>query len=414
MSPSEPGSRIGYVLKVYPRFSETFILNEVLAHQAAGVDLEIFSLRPPRDGRFHEDLAEVRAPVTYLADRVRRAPDLWDLLGAAAAELPGLEHHLRDLLVADVHDAAQAVELALLARERGITHLHAHFASVATTVARLASLLAGIPYTFTAHAKDIFHEQVDADDLRRKLQDASAVVTVSEFNVEHLRRAHGAASAGVQRVYNGLDLDRFPYCSPRRRPPLLAGVGRLVEKKGFADLVDACAVLARRGRRFRCEIVGAGPEEDALRRRVAAAGLDGAVRLRGPLPQGEVRALVTEAAALAAPCVVGADGNRDGLPTVLLEAMALGTPCVSTPVTGIPEVVRHDRTGLLVPEHDAEALADALERLLDDGILRERLALAARALVEEDFDVHRQAARLRRHFTGVPAPEPAVAGEVCA
>ncbi len=403
MSPSEL-PRVGYVLKMYPRFSETFILSEILAHEAAGADLAIFSLRPPADGRFHEALAEVRAPVTYLHHHGRRAGDLWDLLRAGGAELPGLALHLDELLAADVDDGAQAVELALLARAGGIGHFHAHFASVATTVARLASILSGIPYSFTAHAKDIFHESVDPADLRSKLDGAVAGVTVSDFNLGHLRSRHGAAASAAVRVYNGLDLRRFPYAAPDLRPPLVVGVGRLVEKKGFVDLVEACALLVARGRRFRCEIVGAGPEHEALRRRIGDHRLSATVVLRGPLPQSGVRSLVAGAAVLAAPCVVAADGNRDGLPTVLLEAMALGTPCIATPVTGIPEAVRHGSTGLLVDEHDPEALATAIERLLDDCDLRVRLAGAARVLIEEEFDVQRQAARLRRHFALAPAP----------
>ncbi len=403
-------TRVGYVLKMYPRFSETFILNEILAHEAAGVDLEIFSLRPPGDGRFHAALADVRAPVTYLAHHGRRAPDLWSLLRAAAGRLPGLAAHLDDLLAADVDDAAQAVELALLVGARGVGHLHAHFASVATTVARLASLLTAVPYSFTAHAKDIFHDNVDAGDLRRKLEGCAAAVTVSDFNLAHLRRSFPAAAVRLQRVYNGLDLDRFPYTSPADRPALVVGVGRLVEKKGFADLVTACARLVSRGRRLRCELVGTGPEEARLRLQIERLGLAEVVHLSGPRPQHQVRTTVAGAAALVAPCVVGADGNRDGLPTVLLEAMALGTPCVATPVTGIPEAVRHERTGLLVPEGNPEALAVAMERLLDDADLRVRLASAARALVEEEFDIHRQSTRLRGHFasSGDRAPRPAI------
>ncbi|CAN5210477.1 glycosyltransferase family 4 protein [soil metagenome] len=399
MPPCEPG-RTAYVLKMYPRFSETFILSEILAHEAAGAELEIFSLRPPADGRFHEALAEVRAPVTYLAHHHRRAADLWALLDTASRELPGLGGHLSKLLAADVGDASQAVELALAVRSRGIDHIHAHFASVATTVARLASLLTGVPYTFTAHAKDIFHQDVDPDDLRTKLDGAASAVTVSDFNLAHLAWSLGPAAARTERIYNGVDLARFPYSPADNRPPVIVAVGRLVEKKGFTDLIDACRRLKSDGRRFLCEIIGAGPEEDRLRQQVDRLNLGATVQLRGPLPQSGVRAAVAGATALAAPCVVGTDGNRDGLPTVLLEAMALGTPCVATPVTGIPEVIRSEKTGLLVAEHDSEALAGALARLLDDRRLGARLGAAARALVEEDFDIHRQAARLRRHFTG--------------
>ncbi len=402
MSPVDP-PRVGYVLKMYPRFSETFILNEILAHEAAGARLHLVSLRPPVDGRFHESLAEVRAPVTYLTSRGLRGTDLWALLARSAGRLPRLPGVLGELLAVDVGDAAQALELAALVQDQGLTHLHAHFGSVATTVARLASLLTGVTYTFTAHAKDIFHEEVDPPDLERKLAFAKACVTVSDFNLGHLRAAYGTAASNVVRIYNGLDMVRFAYSDPAEREPLVISVGRLVEKKGLFDLVDACAVLAGHGRRFRCEIVGTGPLATPLAERIEARMLGGTVVLRGPMPQGEVRRLVQDAAAFAAPCVVADDGNRDGLPTVLIEAMALGTPCVATDVTGIPELVRHDSSGLLIPQHDPAALAEALGRLLDDAALRVRLARRARALVEAEFDVHRQAASLRQLFFGAQA-----------
>ncbi|GIG35219.1 glycosyltransferase family 4 protein [Cellulomonas pakistanensis] len=405
MSPSE--RRTAYVLKMYPRFSETFVVNELLAVEAAGERVDVFSLRAPVDGRFHEQLAAVRAPVTYVRSSGLRAADVWAALAAARAELPGLAGCLDELLSADVADAVQALEVAVEVRRRGIGHVHAHFASVATTVARLAARLADVPYSFTAHAKDIFHEDVDPEDLRRKLRDAAGVVTVSDYNVAHLRRAHGPATSRLQRVYNGLDLGAFRFADPVDRRPVVAAVGRLVEKKGFDTLLDAAALLAADGVPFRVELVGTGPCEGALREQVDRLGLGDVVRLRGALPQGRVREVVQSASVFAAPCVVGADGNRDGLPTVLLEAMALGTPCVTTPVTGIPEAVRHDVTGLLVPERDAARLAAALRRLLEDGALRSRLATGARALVEEEFDVRRQAVRLRALFAGEHEAVPA-------
>ena len=397
-----PPGRIGYVVKMYPRFSETFIVSELLALEAAGTAVDVVSLRPPADGRFHESLAQVRASVTYLPHAGLRAADAWAALRSGAAELPGLPACLPELLAAPVGDAVQAVELARLVRIRGLVHLHAHFGSLATTVARLAGLLADVPYSFTAHAKDIFHESVDPADLRRKLADASVAVTVSDFNLRHLRTTYGEDAARVVRVYNGLDLERFAYRPADDRPPVVAAVGRLVEKKGFDDLLEAVAVLVRSGRRISVDLVGTGPLEGALRAKVAHLGLQDVVRMPGPLPQWQVREVVQRAAVFAAPCVVGRDGNRDGLPTVLLEAMALGTPCVATPVTGIPEVVRDGETGLLVPEHDPAALAGALGRLLDDRALRVRLAGQARGLVEREFDSRRQAQVLRALFAGEP------------
>lgn len=390
---------------MYPRFSETFILNEVLALEELGTELEIFSLRPPADGRFHESLAEVRAPVTYLPHHLR-ADALWRTLRLHRPALPRLGDHLDELLTAAPDDALAAVEIAVAARAHGLTHLHAHFGSVAATVARLAALLADVGYSFTAHAKDIFHDDVEHQELRRKLADARAVVTVSDYNLDHLRNLFGADADTVTRVYNGLDLHRFVRHPLSGRPPVISAVGRLVEKKGFADLLDAVALLAAERPEVRLEVVGTGPEEAALRAQVDRLGLNGRVDLLGALPQAQVREVVRRSAVFAAPCVVGADGNRDGLPTVLLEALAAGTPAVATPVTGIPEAIRDEQTGLLVPESDPSALAQALARLLDDPVLGERLADAGRLLVEEEFDVRRNARLLRDLFARCSLPRP--------
>jgi glycosyltransferase involved in cell wall biosynthesis len=390
------------VLKVYPRFSETFVVGELLAHQRAGLDVHVFSLRPPVEGRFHEMLARVRAPVVYLPACGQRCERLWRDLADAAGALPGLFRQLEALRDQAARDLHQGVLLAREVRERGITHLHAHFGTVAAGVARIAARLAGVPYSFTAHAKDIYWEGVDEAALRARVADAAAIVTVSDYNVARLRALHPPAAARIHRVYTGIDLDRFAFRDPAARPPVVVAVGRLVEKKGFPDLVDACALLAADGRDFSCRIVGAGPLAPALEERIAAAGVADRVELLGPRSQDEVRELVAGAAVLAAPCRVADDGDRDGLPTVLLESMALGTPCVSTPVTGIPEAVRDDETGLLVPQRDPAALAAALERLLADAELRARLGRAARALVERRFDIGRNSARMRSLLWSAP------------
>jgi glycosyltransferase involved in cell wall biosynthesis len=390
--------KVGYITKRYPRFSETFIVNEILAHEAAGAQLEIFSLLPPVDSHFQNSISRVRSPLTYLPFDGPKAGEFWQSVQQVAELFPGTWTELlagRGEIVRDVH---QALVLARLVRARGIGHLHAHFATSATTVARLAARVAGISYSFTAHAKDIFHEDVEPGDLRQKLEDAAAIITVSDFNLEYLRTTFGDSASKVRRLYNGLELERFPYSEPHERPPKIVAVGRLVLKKGFHVLIEACARLAVRGRKFSCEIVGAGEQETALRKQIADLGLAEYVELSGPRPQAEIGRHIQEAAVMAAPCIVSEDGNRDGLPTVLLEAMALGTPCVSTDVTGIPEVLRHEQTGLTVPQFDADALALACERLFDDAALRCRLARDARALIEREFDIHRNAARQREIF----------------
>ena len=397
--------RIGYVLKMYPRFSETFVVTELLAMQDQGADLDIFSLRPPVDGRFHESLSRVRAQVTYVPVS-GKPPEIWATLAGVRELCPSrFDACIGEILRASPTDSCQAVALAGMVRERGIRHLHAHFGSVAAGVARLAARIAGITYSVTLHAKDIFHEDVDDEQLAARIGDAAAVVTVSDYNERYLRGRYGAATRTLVRIYNGIDLEVFTPSRPDDRPPVVIGVGRLVEKKGFHHLVDALSLLRDRGSPTRLELVGAGVEEQALRARVTALELDDRVTFRGPLTQAETRDRVRAAAALAAPCVVGRDGNRDGLPTAILESLALGTPVVATPVTGIPEAVVDGRTGLLVPEGDAVALADALDRLVRDADLRCRRAAQGRRHVEEHFDVRRNG-KLLYDVIGALAREP--------
>lgn len=403
--------RIGYVLKRYPRYSETFVVNEILAHEAAGIDIEIFALRPPADTHYQNIISRVRAPVHYIRKPIqgRMSESLNSLAPTAAsyfwAELQEsskvIPQFWEKLAVAQGEQASTVYQAAWLAREiclRDITHLHAHFGTVATSVARLASHFTGIPYTFTAHAKDIFHESVNREDMARKLSDASAVVTVSDYNLKYLQEAYGVAAKGVQRIYNGLDLSQLSYRSPLHRPPLLVFVGRLIEKKGLLVLVEACAKLKEQGCEFRCQIIGTGSLDEQLQQRIQQLHLDLVVDIIGPRPQNEVFERIQQGAAFVAPYIIGSDGNRDGLPTVLLEAMALGTPCVATDVTGIPEIVRHQETGLLVPQNDANALASAMRQLLNDATGREKLAMQARQLIETAFDIHRNTASLRALF----------------
>jgi colanic acid/amylovoran biosynthesis glycosyltransferase len=398
------GPRIAYVLKVYPRTSQTFVLTEILAHERAGLEMDIFSLRRTDDTRFHAALAKVQSPVFQIARAGSKATLVLNELREHAEHLPQLWQVVQESS-ANAEDLLQAARLSRAIVERGIVHMHAHFGTVATVVARLAAKITGVGYSFTAHAKDIFHEIVEEEVLLKKLADAVGVITVSQFNVNYLRDKYADAAAGVRLIYNGLDLDEFTFEPEDNRPPLILAVGRLVEKKGFSYLLEACALLRARGVSFRCEIVGGGELESALQLQFQELELEDCVKLCGPMSQSDVKRKIRQARLLAAPCVHAANDDRDGLPTILLEAMALGTACISTPVTGIPEVLRHVETGLMVAERDEVALSDACERLLFDQDLREGLVRNGRKLVEEYFDIDKNTAKIRSFFSEMTGME---------
>ena len=362
--PQADGPRVGYVLKVYPRFSETFIVSEILAREAAGEHLDIFSLRPPADPRFHPELARVTASVSYITRPVK-LDDGWQIMDRGRRLIPGFAERfaeqLPELAGYDASEVHQGIELAVQATERGIDHLHAHFGSLAARTAQIAARLAGITYSVTTHAKDLFHESVDPDRLRSVMRDAHHVVTISRYNLQFLRTEYPEVGDRLRLVYNGLELARFAYRPPQPVAGVLriAAVGRLVEKKGFGLLIEAARRLRDRGLRIEVRIAGGGGLEEDLRTQIGAADLRQTVRLLGPVTQAEVAELLRWADAFAAPCVVGADGNADGLPTVLLEAMAMGIPVVSTAYLGTVEtldpvcsvVVDEDDDGI-VPTHE--------------------------------------------------------------
>ena len=397
--------RVGYVLKMFPRLSETFILSEVLGLQDAGVDVSVLSLRLADEGRFHADLARVRASVDYLpqfgsgptVDAFRAVADLGP---GAIGGLQRALHFVGGLpATRQAGLLVQALHLARQVKERDIDHLHAHFMTVAAHTAYLAHLLTGVSFSVTAHAKDIYRVGVSPAVFREVAAAATAIVTVCDANQRYiLDDLLAGSSARVVRIYNGVDVESLPPPAPLRDATLVLGVGRLVEKKGFDVLLDACAILVERGVPVSCLVLGDGDQRAALEARRSMLGLQDHVRFAGAVSKDEVLGWMTRARVLALPCVTGADGNRDALPTVLIEALALGLPAVSTAVAGVPEIVDHGVNGLLVTEGDPAALADGIASLMVDNGRWSQIAAAGPAKVAARFDRRRTLPQLLSVF----------------
>lgn len=391
--------RIAYLVKRFPRLSETFVLNEFLELKAHGLDLRLYALMDPQEALVHPAAAELTADVHYLHDVRRRLRSWRDLLAGAVAQSRAcpsgalrvarcwlLHHRTR----ASFRHAVEGLWLARDLQRNGVTHLHAHFAHSPAAVAHMARLAGGPPFSFTAHAKDLY--TTHARHVRARACAAAFVVTCTEANERYLSSlGHGTPT---EVVYHGTDTDRFHPRGRHPEPRRILSIGRLMPKKGFDCLIDALQVLAAQGIPFQCRIVGDGPLHRTLRARVEDGGIEDRVQFLGARVQNELLAEYERAAVFVLAPVQTEDGDRDGIPNVLVEAMACEVPVVSTRMSGIPELIEHGKEGLLVDPNDAVGLANAINLVLSDRSLASSLAAAGRRKVERLFDVHRNTQRV--------------------
>ncbi len=394
--------RIAYLIKCFPRTSETFILHEILELEHQGLPLRIFSLREPSTSSVSKAVHEVQAPVTYIPTRFPLGT-LTLLTAAVRRFLNAPWRFLRIALSAVVHyrqpfvllkHLLYAAYLADQFEREGITHVHAHYANTPTAVAQFVHQFTGISYSFTAHAKDIYLSRKAA--LAYKMRMARFVVTCTAYNQRYLAAlADHGLDGHIHCIYHGLNLRAFPAdVSVPPAHPLILTVARLVEKKGLSYLLQACRMLKDQGYDFTCRIVGEGPLRPVLEQEICDLALTDRVELWGAKTHEWVIEMYRHATLVVLPCVIGENGDRDGIPNVLVESLYMGVPVVSTPVSGIPELITPEVNGLLVAPRDSTALVAAIARLLADPRLCCRLALAGRQTVLARFDMARNVTRL--------------------
>lgn len=402
--------KILVVLKGYPRLSETFIAQELLGLEKAGFDLTLISMRRPTDKKRHPVHDEIKARVVYLPEYLHEEPfrvlkglfagfgkaGFGALLKRFMADLP------RDISRNRFRRLGQALVLAHEWPDNG-RWLHAHFIHTPASVTEYASILTGTPWTVSAHAKDIW---TSPDwELNEKLSSARWAVTCTRTGYEHMRTLTSRPDV-VHLSYHGLDLARFGHFSGERSlrdgssaddPVFLLSVGRAVEKKGYDILLRALALLPPE-LNWRLDHIGGGEELSKLKSLANELGLGKRIAWKGALAQEDVLDHYRRADLFVLACRIAANGDRDGLPNVLVEASSQRLACLSTNISGVPELLTDGENGLVVPPEDPQALAAALEKAIRDPVLRKRLGDAAEQRVRTQFDYHSSIAQLTQLF----------------
>jgi colanic acid/amylovoran biosynthesis glycosyltransferase len=386
--------KLGYLFERFPAFTQTFCARELAELYRQGISPPVYSIRRPTEAR-PANIPLENIPIYYLPDtnslefkiRTKLIPPRLKELWSGSGDLR------------DKGRFREAVYLGRKLKKAEVSHLHVHFAGLASRTAWWIKRLFGITYSFTGHANDIFcpkpEQRIGLADL---LREASFVVVVSDFGADWLQRGFPESAHKIQRVYNGLDLSVFKHATPGAEPVRLLSIGRLIEKKGFKFLIEACRLLRSSGFSFVCQIVGEGPEHEHLQEAIQASHLSDMVRLRGALPQTELVEILSQSSVFVFPAVHDSAGDTDNLPTVLIEAMASSLPIIATRIAGIPEIVQHNENGILVPEKDPAQLADAIRVMAGDQALLERFGGASRRIAEEKFALSNTVGHLKKLF----------------
>jgi glycosyltransferase involved in cell wall biosynthesis len=400
-------NKVAYILLRFPHLTETFVAEEINAVNAHGTAVHIFSLLNPIPGPIHPVSRELSKGVTY-------APGFltWQLCWAQLYFLarnpliyfrllvellrepcPVFDFYLKRLVI-----FLKAVSLAKEIKGTSVKLIHTHFAWLSGAATRVIAELLGLPYTTTTHAYDIY--SVENDLLCLTARSAAHIVTISEYNKrEILQRCPDLVKSRISVIHCGIDVDTFvPGQRSHNDTVSIVSVGSLIEKKGHEYLIRACGRLKARGLNFKCIIIGRGRDEPQLQKLVAEQSVGDRVTLAGAQEQSAVLETYRSSDIFVLACVVDQGKGRDGIPVAMMEALAMELPVVSTHVSGIPELVHHKETGLLVPPRDDAALADAIEELSRAPVLREHMGRNGRALVIDEFEIQKNARRLANLF----------------
>jgi glycosyltransferase involved in cell wall biosynthesis len=387
-------SQFAYLFERFPSFGQTFCYREVAELARQGITPPIFSIRNPKDEPPQDWDARIAKRVHYLPeerellDDVRQASKNRKLTPEIVAALDEWGRRT------DFLRLYQAVYVGLRLQEMGIGHVHAHFMGMAARTAFWIHKFFPLTFSFTAHANDIFAPRNFEVGLDKLVDTARVIVTVSDYAKKFLQERFPERAARIRRIYNGLNLAEFGRAVFSSAPPLILAVGRLIAKKGFADLIRACGLVVERGKSFQCEIIGEGPLENELRGQIERLNLQNRVVLSGAKQQREVRQRLAAANVFVLPSIIDPDGGMDNLPTVIMEAMATGLPIVSTTIAGIPEMVVENETGFLLEPGDAVGFANTIEKVISNPAVAQKMGSAGYERAQRLFSIERNVREL--------------------
>ena len=389
-------THFAYLFERFPSFGQTFCYREVAELGRQGIAPPIFSIRNPKDEPPQDWDEDIVQRVHYLPEE----KELLDDVGRSSRK-----GKLTSQVIAAIEEWGrrtdflrlyQAVYVGLRLQQIGIRHVHAHFAGMAARTAYWISRFFPVTFSFTAHANDIFAPRKFEIGLEKLVDKAGVVVTETDYAEKFLQKQFPDRADRIHRIYNGLNIAEFRRADFASTPPLIIAVGRLIAKKGFADLIRACLLLLERRRSFHCKIIGDGPLENELRGQIEQLGLQKCVDLPGARSQNEIREHLAAANVFVLPSVIDPDGGMDNLPTVIMEAMATGLPVVSTAIGGIPEMVIHNETGFLVEPGNATELAGAIDRVIVDLAMAKRFGQAGYERAQRLFSIDKNVHELRQ------------------